>query len=111
MLNVYEIYASIDGETTLAGWPVVFIRLAGCRHGITINADYKGSEKTVAVYNSLHCSSIPEQLEVFAEFKGVPMALRHKELPLAGVQFHPESFMTQDGGEILKDVFSSIGIL
>jgi 7-carboxy-7-deazaguanine synthase len=30
MLNVYEIYPSIEGETTLAGWPVVFVRLAGC---------------------------------------------------------------------------------
>lgn len=30
MLEVYEIYASIEGETTSSGWPCVFIRLARC---------------------------------------------------------------------------------
>jgi 7-carboxy-7-deazaguanine synthase len=30
MLNVYEIYPAIEGETTLAGWPCVIVRLAGC---------------------------------------------------------------------------------
>ena len=30
MLNVYEIFASIEGETTISGWPCSFIRLAGC---------------------------------------------------------------------------------
>lgn len=30
MLDIHEIYPSIEGETTAAGWPFVFIRLAGC---------------------------------------------------------------------------------
>ena len=30
MLNVYEIYPSIEGETSLSGWPCTFVRLAGC---------------------------------------------------------------------------------
>ena len=30
------------------------------------------------------------------------MAIRHRELPVYGVQFHPESFLTPDGHEILK---------
>lgn len=30
MLNIYEIYPTIEGETTRAGWPCAFVRLAGC---------------------------------------------------------------------------------
>ncbi len=31
------------------------------------------------------------------------MAIRHKELPIEGVQFHPESIMTASGKEMLKN--------
>lgn len=35
--------------------------------------------------------------------QGELMGLRHKELPIAGVQFHPESFLTQHGHAMLKN--------
>jgi len=86
-------------------------RLKGSRHGITVETDYKQEKYNVAVYNSLYCSYVPEIFEIFAEAGGVPMGIRHRELPFAGVQFHPESFMTEDGDRIINDVFSSIGII
>jgi len=35
---------------------------------------------------------------------GIPMALRHRGIRMAGVQFHPESFLTDDGPAIMEHV-------
>ncbi|MGE0813912.1 MAG: aminodeoxychorismate/anthranilate synthase component II [Vicinamibacterales bacterium] len=47
----------------------------------------------------------PEALEAcaHADDDGVVMALRHKQLPLHGVQFHPESILTGDGRRLLRN--------
>ena len=48
--------------------------------------------------------SLPDDLEVTAETDdGVIMGLSHRELPVHGVQFHPESIDTQFGHELLKN--------
>lgn len=53
---------------------------------------------TVARYHSLAISGISESLRVTARSPdGVPMAVQHVHHPLFGVQFHPESFLTQHG--------------
>jgi anthranilate synthase/aminodeoxychorismate synthase-like glutamine amidotransferase len=56
-------------------------------------------------------SSIPECLMVTAFTEsGEIMALRHKEHPVVGVQFHPESILTTYGPRILKNFIESVHI-
>jgi anthranilate synthase/aminodeoxychorismate synthase-like glutamine amidotransferase len=55
-------------------------------------------------YHSLAATSIPDCLEVCATAAdGEVMAVRHRELPVDGVQFHPESVLTPLGRDIAKN--------
>jgi anthranilate synthase/aminodeoxychorismate synthase-like glutamine amidotransferase len=59
---------------------------------------------TVGRYHSLVVDPrLPECLEESARGGGVLMALRHRELPAEGVQFHPESVLTEQGRELLAN--------
>ena len=86
-------------------------RLPECRHGVARDVVMGDLSFRAAVYNSLYCSVVSKELNVTAVWENIPMAVRHKERPVAGVQFHPESFLTENGNRIIKDVFSSIGIV
>lgn len=55
--------------------------------------------------------TVPEQLEITAEtHSGVVMALRHRTKPIWGVQFHPESVMTEGGYQMLGNWLENIGL-
>ena len=59
-------------------------------------------------YHSLVVDEIPDVLEVTATTDdGVVMALRHRELPIEGVQFHPESILTRAGKHLLANFLGS----
>jgi anthranilate synthase/aminodeoxychorismate synthase-like glutamine amidotransferase len=61
---------------------------------------------TATRYHSLVIdpSRVPEVLEVSARTpEGVIMGVRHRELPVEGVQFHPESIMTEEGKKLLAN--------
>ena len=48
LLNISEIFHSIQGEASFAGWPCAFIRLAGCGHGcVGCDTAYAESETTL----------------------------------------------------------------
>jgi anthranilate synthase component 2 len=54
-------------------------------------------------------SDFPEVLEITARDEtGQIMALKHKELPIYGVQFHPESIMTPQGKTMLKNFLATL---
>jgi len=61
---------------------------------------------TVTRYHSLviEPESVPDELEVSATTAdGTVMGVRHRELPIHGVQFHPESILTTEGLRIIAN--------
>ena len=82
------------------------------RHGKTspITHDGRGLFKDLpnpfvaTRYHSLAAVDLPDKLEVSARSEdGVIQAVRHRELPIAGVQFHPESILTESGKHLLAN--------
>jgi anthranilate synthase/aminodeoxychorismate synthase-like glutamine amidotransferase len=68
------------------------------------------SPLTVGRYHSLVVEEdLPDCLEATAHGGGVLMALRHRELPAEGVQFHPESVLTDEGKRLLSNYLNQSG--
>jgi para-aminobenzoate synthetase component 2 len=67
---------------------------------------------TATRYHSLAVvsESLPPELEVTARTAGgVVMALRHRDRPIEGVQFHPESVLTEGGHLLLANWLTTCG--
>jgi anthranilate synthase component II len=80
-----------DGQGLFAGLPNPFV--ATRYHSLVVRPD-----------------SVPEELEVTATSgDGVVMGLRHRTLPVEGVQFHPESVLTASGPALLANFLGSLG--
>jgi anthranilate synthase/aminodeoxychorismate synthase-like glutamine amidotransferase len=54
-------------------------------------------------YHSLAAVAVPPDLVVTAEADGVVMGVQHRSLPLHGVQFHPESVLTEHGAALVAN--------
>ena len=68
---------------------------------------------TATRYHSLAVdpATVPDELEVTGTTpSGVVMALRHRELPIEGVQFHPESVLTEGGHQLLATWLAACGL-
>ena len=81
-------------------------------HGKTTTIEHDGrtifaglpSPLTVGRYHSLVVDDdVPDCFEVSASGGGVIMGLRHRDLPAEGVQFHPESVLTDEGRTLLSN--------
>jgi anthranilate synthase/aminodeoxychorismate synthase-like glutamine amidotransferase len=60
------------------------------------------SPLTVGRYHSLGVTEVPPEFEVCARTEeGLVMGLRHRRWQMAGLQFHPDSFLTEDGPKML----------
>ena len=88
------------------------VRLHDPVHGKATTIEHDGrtiftgvsSPLTVGRYHSLVVDpELPDCLEESAHGGGVVMGLRHRELPAEGVQFHPESVLTEEGKKLLKN--------
>jgi anthranilate synthase component 2 len=69
---------------------------------------FKGLKNRVHVgrYHSLTARVVPNCLEVFGYCEGLVMAVSHREDPIIGIQFHPESILTTEGSRIIKNVIA-----
>ncbi len=93
-------------------------RLSAPVHGKVSNVNIIKKEKlfrnipekfSAMRYHSLYISenNFPEELEILAKTDdGIIMAIKHKTKEIYGVQFHPESYFTDYGKEILKNFIS-----
>ncbi len=75
-------------------------------HGVQTEITYEGRRMLVGRYHSWVVSreNFPDCLEVTAETDdGQIMALRHKKMDVQGIQFHPESVLTPEGKELVRD--------
>lgn len=97
------------------------VRAPELMHGKVSNIEhdgkgvFKGLPNPLGVtrYHSLTIepSSLPECLEITARTTdGVIMGVQHKELPIYGVQFHPESIASEKGHELLANFLDLAGV-
>jgi len=64
---------------------------------------------TMMRYHSLALAGIKAPLSVIAQADdGIVMAIEHETLPMAGLQFHPDSFASPRGKELVADFFGAI---
>ncbi len=93
------------------------VRAARLMHGKTSEVEHDGKTIFAGIAQHMVCTryhslvvrpeTLPAELEVTARTQDpegeVIMGLRHRELPIEGVQFHPESVLTRDGKQLLKN--------
>ncbi|MEH3047689.1 anthranilate synthase component II [Sphingomonas adhaesiva] len=91
----------------------------GLMHGKTCPVEHDGSGVfaglpspfTATRYHSLIVTDVPDMLAVNATAADASvMGLRHRELPIHGVQFHPESIATEHGHDLIANFLSIAGI-
>jgi anthranilate synthase/aminodeoxychorismate synthase-like glutamine amidotransferase len=99
----HQALAVAFGGRVVRGEPVHGKTAAVEHDGRTI---FEGLESPLVAgrYHSLVVDrNLPEELEVSARSGQTVMGLRHRELPAEGVQFHPESVLTDSGKALLKN--------
>jgi len=107
-------------QAIAAAYGAIVERAPELLHGKTSEVEHEGvgvlaglpSPFTATRYHSLSVrdGSLPPELEVTARTAGgVIMALRHRDLPLEGVQFHPESVLTEGGHRLLANWLVTCG--
>ena len=89
------------------------------RHGKTSMVSHSGAGVLAGLPNPFQAiryhslvvfpETMPDTLEVTARTEnGLVMGLRHKDYPIEGVQFHPESILTPDGKHLLQNFLDTV---
>jgi len=90
------------------------VRAPQLMHGKTSEVKHDGKTIFSGLANPMTCTryhslivaekGLPDELEITARTAdGTIMGLRHRKFPVEGVQFHPESVLTQDGKRLIKN--------
>lgn len=103
-LGHQSIGMAYGGEVVRAPSPV---------HGKTSQVSHDGKGVFAGIENPFEATryhslvverkSLPDCFEISAEADGVIMGIRHRDYPVEGVQFHPESILTRSGKQILSN--------
>ena len=90
------------------------VRAPQLMHGKTSSVDHDGKSIFAGIHSPMTCTryhslivseeTLPQELEISARSKdGIIMGLRHRRHQIEGVQFHPESVLTEDGKQLIKN--------
>jgi anthranilate synthase/aminodeoxychorismate synthase-like glutamine amidotransferase len=97
------------------------VRAPKLMHGKTSSVEHDGRSLFAGLPNPMTCTryhslivaeeGLPEELEITARVQsengdGTIMGLRHRRFPIEGVQFHPESVLTVDGKNLIRNFLS-----
>lgn len=103
-----------------AAWGGTVVTAPDVMHGKTSQISHEGDGIFAGLPNPLEATryhslivdrpSLPEDLVITAtSADGVIMGLRHRDLDIEGVQFHPESILTESGHDLLSNFLARVG--
>jgi anthranilate synthase/aminodeoxychorismate synthase-like glutamine amidotransferase len=99
----HQALAEAFGGTVVVGDPV-HGKVAAVEHdGRSIFLDVENPLVAGRYHSLIVDPDVPDELEVTARSGDVVMGIRHRELPAEGVQFHPESVLTESGKQMLRN--------
>ena len=110
----HQAIGEVFGGKIVRAHEIVHGKAAPIRHhgtGIYRNI-HAGTQ--VARYHSLiiERESLPDVLEITSDLgDGTIMGVRHKELPIEGIQFHPESILTREGRTMMENYLTDIEVI
>jgi anthranilate synthase len=111
-LGLQALIEYFGGELGVLGYP-----MHGKPSEVTVRGGrlFKGIPPTFIAgrYHSLHAVRVPDEIEVtaHADEPNIVMAIEHRTLPIAAVQFHPESILTADGDRGLGIIHNCVRTL
>ncbi|GAB2571768.1 anthranilate synthase component II [Leucobacter ruminantium] len=109
----HQAIAEAMGATVTHAEELMHGKISRVRHSSDAFFDGVAPEFNATRYHSLAVvrDTVPDCLEVTAETEsGIVMALRHRELPIYGVQYHPESVLTEGGYQQLGNWLRVAGL-
>lgn len=107
----HQAIGEVFGGKVVRAGAIVHGKSSSIRHKKTGIYEGLSGEMKVARYHSLVVDreTLPDCLEVTSELEdGMIMGLRHKELDIEGIQFHPESILTPEGPKMMENFLRHI---
>lgn len=105
----HQILADYFGTPTVRAPKVMHGKTSLIQHSSTSLFEGIPSPMKVARYHSLIVSEVPAHFQALAWTDDqILMAMKHESLPLFGVQFHPESFLTEHGDTLMQNFLNIV---